>query len=96
MVNNVDPASLQAIVHGRVHGVFFRASVETRAEELKLTGFVRNRPDGTVEVRAEGERQKLEKLVEYLKKGPPAASVEEVVVTWAAYTGDYSQFSIRY
>jgi acylphosphatase len=91
-----DPASLQAIVRGRVHGVFFRAFVETRAEELKLTGYVRNRPDGTVEVRAEGERQQLEKLVESLKKGPPAARVEEVAASWAAYTGYYSRFSIRY
>jgi acylphosphatase len=91
-----DLASLQAVVRGRVHGVFFRASVQTRAEDLRLTGYVRNRPDGTVEVRAEGERQKLEKLVEYLKVGPPAARVEEVVVTWAEYTGAFSRFSVRY
>jgi acylphosphatase len=91
-----DLASLQAVVRGRVHGVFFRASVQTRAEDLRLTGYVRNRPGGTVEVRAEGERQKLEKLVEYLKVGPPAARVEEVVVTWAEYTGAFSRFSVRY
>ena len=41
-----DLASLQATVRGRVHGVFFRAFVESRAEELNLTGYVRNRPDG--------------------------------------------------
>ena len=91
-----DLASLQATVRGRVHGVFFRAFVETRAEELKLTGYVRNRPDGTVEVRVEGERPKLEKLVEYLKAGPPAARVEEVMVAWAEYTGEFSKFSVNY
>jgi acylphosphatase len=91
-----DLASLQATVRGRVQGVFYRAFVETRAEELKLTGYVRNRPDGTVEVRAEGERQKLEKLVEHLKAGPPAAWVKEVVAAWAEYTGDYARFSARY
>jgi acylphosphatase len=91
-----DLASLQATVRGRVHGVFFRAFVETRAEELKLTGYVRNRPDGTVEVRVEGERPKLEKLVAYLKAGPPAARVEEVVATWAEYTGEFSRFNVRY
>lgn len=91
-----DLASLQATVRGRVHGVFFRAFVETRAEELKLTGYVRNRPDGTVEVRAEGERPKLEKLVEYLKAGPPASRVEEVVVAWAEYTGEFPRFNVRY
>jgi acylphosphatase len=91
-----DLASLQATVRGRVHGVFFRAFVESRAEELNLTGCVCNRPDGTVEVQAEGERQKLEKLVEHLKTGPPAARVEEVVAEWAVYTGEFSKFSVRY
>ena len=91
-----DLASLQATVRGRVHGVFFRAFVESRAEELKLTGYVRNRPDGTVEVRAEGERQNLEKLVENLKAGPPAARVEEVIAEWAEYSGGFSSFRVRY
>jgi acylphosphatase len=91
-----DLASLKATVRGRVQGVFFRAFVETRAEELKLTGYVRNRPDGAVEVRAEGERQKLEKLVAYLKTGPPAARVEEVGEEWGTYTGEFPGFSVRY
>jgi acylphosphatase len=91
-----DLASLQAVVRGRVHGVFFRAFVETKAEELRLTGCVRNLPDGTVEVRAEGERQKLEKLVGYLKVGPPAARVAEVVADWGEYTGTFNRFSVRY
>ena len=91
-----DLASLEAIVRGRVHGVFYRAYVETRAEELKLTGCVRNRPDGTVEVRVEGERAQLEKLLEYLKTGPPAARVEKVEAAWAAYTGEFTKFSVRY
>ena len=91
-----DLASLQATVRGRVHGVFFRAFVESRAEELKLTGYVRNRPDGTVKVRAEGERQNLEKLVVNLKAGPPAARVEEVIVEWAEYSGGFSSFRVRY
>ena len=91
-----DLALLYACVRGRVHGVYFRAFVESLASELKLTGYVRNRPDGTVEVKAEGERQKLEKLVEYLKKGPPAALVEEVVVEWAEPSGEFSGFSVKY
>jgi acylphosphatase len=91
-----DLASLQATVSGRVHGVFFRASVESRATELFLTGYVWNLPDGRVEVRAEGERQRLEKLVNYLKVGPPAARVENVVVNWGEYRGLYSGFEVRY
>ena len=91
-----DSASLQATVYGRVQGVFFRAFVTQCARELGLTGYVRNVPDGTVEVWAEGERQQLEKLVGYLREGPPGARVSEVVTSWAEYTGNFSGFSTRH
>ena len=89
-------ASLQATVSGRVHGVFFRAFVESRALELNLTGYVRNLPDGTVEVRAEGERQQLEKLVENLGKGTPPARVERVITDWAEHSGVFKDFRVIY
>ena len=91
-----DLAALQAIVYGRVQGVLFRAFVNRRANELGLAGYLRNMPDGGVEVQAEGERRQLEKLMDYLKEGPPAARVDEVVTSWAEYTGSYPRFSIRY
>ena len=89
-------ASLQAIIHGHVHGVFFRAFISQRARDLGLTGYARNLPDETVQVRAEGARIQLETLISYLKTGPPGASVKKVVTSWADYTGDYSSFTIRY
>jgi len=90
-------ASVRAIVNGCVQGVFFRDFVSRRAGELGLTGFVRNLPDGrAVEVHAEGEKEQLEKLLGYLKVGPPSAKVEEVVTDWSEYTGSYSRFSIGY
>ncbi len=90
-------ASVHAIVYGRVQGVFFRAFVYEQATELGLTGHVRNLGDReAVEVQAEGERKQLEKLIDYLKVGPPAARVEKVVTNWSEYTGNYSRFSIRY
>jgi acylphosphatase len=64
--------------------------------ELNLTGYVCNLPDGTVEVNVEGERQPLEKLVGYLKTGPPAARVDEVVTHWAEYRGAFTDFQVRY
>ncbi len=91
-----DLASLQAIVCGRVHGVFFRAFVSRQARQTGLTGYVRNMPDGTVEVCAEGERKRLEELVGYLKAGPPEARVEKVEASWSEYTGDYTGFNVRY
>ncbi len=92
-----DLASVRAIVYGHVQGVFFRAFTSRHATELGLTGYVRNLPDGeTVEVQAEGERNKLERLIDYLKVGPPGASVERVETEWLEYTGNYSIFSVRY
>jgi acylphosphatase len=89
-------ASLQAIVRGHVQGVFFRAFVEERAEQLNLKGYVRNRPGGVVEVNAEGEKADLEKLLGYLKTGPPGSRVDEVKFDWAEYTGNFRDFSARY
>ncbi len=91
-----DLSALKAIVYGRVQGVFFRAFISRRANELSLRGYVCNLPDGAVEVRAEGERLQLEKLIDYLKAGPPAARVDEVVTSWSKYTGKYPEFNVRY
>ncbi len=91
-----DLVSLQATVHGRVQGVFFRAFVERWAEALELTGYVRNLRDGTVEVGVEGERPQLEKLLEHLKEGYRPARVDKVVASWGEFTGHFSGFSIRY
>ena len=89
--------SAQAIVYGRVQGVFFRTFTEQQARELGLTGYVRNLPmEPAVEVVAEGERAKLETLVSHLRAGPPSASVTRVATKWAEYTGRYTDFSIKY
>ncbi len=83
-------------MYGRVQGVFFRAYVSEHAGELRLSGYVRNRPDGAVEVVAEGQKDRLNKLLGYLEKGPPAARVERVEAGWSEYSGRYSGFRIRY
>jgi len=88
--------SVRATVHGRVHGVFFRAFVEEHAQRLDLKGYVRNLPSGDVEVVAEGERERVKELVEYLKMGPPTAIVARVVANWSEHTGKYSNFRVRY
>jgi len=90
-----EKASFHATIQGRVQGVFFRTSVEERALQLSLTGYVRNRPGNLVEVMAEGDKPNLEKLLEYLKVGPPAASVKDIITTWGEYTGSFANFRIR-
>ena len=90
-------AHLSARVCGRVQGVFFRYFVSDLAEKAGLVGFVRNLPSGdVVEVQAEGDKQQLERLVEKLKKGPPGASVDRVEISWSEFSGQFSDFGMRY
>ena len=92
-----DLSSVKVVVYGSVQGVFFRDFTSRRAEELGLTGYVRNLPgSNSVEILAEGERARLEKLIGYLKTGPPRAVVERVEVNWSPPSGSYSRFGIRY
>jgi acylphosphatase len=79
--------SLHALVTGRVHGVGFRQFTAAAAQRRVLSGWVRNLPDGSVEVRATGPRDGLVAFVEELRAGPPAARVTDVVVTWGSDPG---------
>ena len=65
-------------VKGKVQGVFYRSSTQAKAKELGLSGWVRNEEDGSVLIEAEGEEQKLEKLLDWCRKGPGAAVVNDV------------------
>ena len=96
MAGQADKASLRAVVSGGVQGVFYRMFVLREANGLGLCGSVRNLPDGRVEVTAEGERQKLEQLVQRLRKGPPNARVSEVTAEWDEYRHEYDSFQIEY
>jgi len=87
---------LSAIVHGRVQGVGFRFFVQLRASELGLTGYVRNRWDGTVEVVAEGEEGAVRRFLEELRMGPRSAIVDRVDVQWGDYTGAFKYFGVRF
>jgi acylphosphatase len=88
-------ACLHAIVEGYVQGVGFRAFVQQTADALKLTGWVRNRWDGDVEVFAEGERHVLGQLLIALQRGPRASNVLGVKQEWGEYTGECTDFSVR-
>lgn len=91
-----NPLRLHAVVYGYVQGVNFRSSTQREAASLNLTGWVRNRWDGTVETVAEGPRSAIERFERYLHRGPMAAEVERVDVTYSAATGEFSGFHIRY
>jgi len=85
---------VQVIVRGRVQGVYFRAATQREARRLGLTGWVKNRADGSVELIAEGEEDSIKELTSWANHGPSAARVDSVDVRWRGYTGEYPEFSI--
>jgi acylphosphatase len=82
-------------VKGRVQGVFFR--VETRHEAMKrnVVGWVKNTFDGKVEAVFEGQKEDVEKLVEFCRRGPSGARVTDVDVQWQEYSGEFKDFKIQ-
>lgn len=91
----VESARLHARIHGLVQGVYFRDTVRQTARALGVTGWVRNLPDGSVEVTAEGPRPALESLLNFLHAGPTHARVERVEAEWGAATGEFAAFHVR-
>jgi acylphosphatase len=81
-------------ISGRVQGVFYRDNTRRWASSLKLSGWVRNLPDGRVEAVVEGEKERIESLVGKLKEGPPLSRVDNVQTEWEDYSGEFSDFRI--
>jgi acylphosphatase len=86
--------SVHLLIHGRVQGVGFRYFALREARALGLRGVVRNRADGTVEVEAEGERARVERLVEVLRSGPRGARVTSVDERWSEGPARHQGFEI--
>jgi acylphosphatase len=82
-------------IHGRVQGVYYRASTLQEAEKLGLTGWVINCPDGAVEAVAEGAKHKLEELIAWCHRGPDGARVTLVDVRWETAQNNFHGFSIK-
>ncbi|GAB5522097.1 MAG: acylphosphatase [Rhodothermales bacterium] len=87
---------LSAHVTGRVQGVGFRYFTRSEARKLGLTGWVRNEPDGSVYLIAEGSRAALDTLVERLQIGPSMSRVQQLQLHWAKAGGTFSSFEVRH
>lgn len=81
---------------GRVQGVGFRYTTEKLALEIGLTGWVKNVPDGRVEVLCEGDRVRIEALVEGLKNSPMGVHIRKVICNWQPSTGEFEDFSVEF
>ena len=87
---------VHVFISGSVHGVFFRANTRDKAKALNLKGFVRNLPDGRVEAVFEGADEDVEKIIDFCRKGPFGARVENVEVKEEKYKAEFEDFEIRY
>ena len=83
-------------VSGRVQGVFFRSETRYKANRRNVVGWIRNTSDGRVEAVFEGEKEDVNKLIDFCRRGPSGAKVTRVDVQWEDYTGEFRDFRIRY
>lgn len=89
------PLTFTCIVRGQVQGVGFRYFTRNKALELQLTGWVRNLPDGSVEIMASGPLRELEQLLQYLRTGPIGSQVDQVDFQWLPEPQVHRGFEIR-
>lgn len=82
------------LVEGEVQGVGFRSFAQRHATRLRLTGYAKNLPDGRVEVEVEGDREKIEELIQRLRQGPSLSRVAEVGVSWKEPSNRFGDFLI--
>ena len=87
---------LHALVRGRVQGVSFRYYTVLEATRLGLVGWVRNNPDGSVEMIIEGNSSVLRDFIDFLHVGSPHSNVSEVTATWHEASGSLKEFQVRY
>lgn len=87
---------IRAVVHGRVQGVFFRAYTQEKGLNLGLSGWARNKPDGTVEVLMEGEETTVDQMIQWLHLGSPMSQVTHIDIFEEKPSGEKGEFGIKY
>ncbi len=85
---------IHLLISGKVQGVFYRMNAKNKADELGLTGWVKNTPDGEVEILAEGKEKDLKELIKGCYNGSEGARVDEVEVEWSGYKNKFDKFEI--
>ena len=83
-------------ISGQVQGVFYRVHAGEVANTLDLKGYVRNMPDQTVEALVQGEKNAIEKFIEWCRVGSPSSKVEKVEISWQTETKQFAAFSVLY
>ena len=91
-----DKKRAHVIISGRVQGVFFRMKTLKASQHYGVSGWVRNKADGTVEALFEGDRKNVDSILEWCQKGAQPAKVEKTVVNLEDFTGEFKGFKITY
>jgi len=86
----------EAIIHGRVQGVFFRKFVRDHALQLNIKGYAKNIGFNKVKVVAQGEKNRVQQLIQICEEGPSASNVERVDVVFDKPTDEYTNFQVKY
>jgi acylphosphatase len=96
LLGSRDAAVVQAhlFISGTVQGVSFRASTREQARQRAVTGWVKNLKDGRVEALLQGPRDKVDEVIQWCHRGPPAAKVEKVVVMWEKVEEEFKDFDV--
>ena len=92
----MEKVRVHVIVEGRVQGVFFRYHTQETALSLGLKGWVKNRKDGSVEAVFEGDKGKVDQIIQWCHRGPSEARVMKVHLNWESYTGEFEDFTINH
>ena len=87
---------VHVFITGRVQGVYFRYKTRDEAKKYGVTGWVRNLPDGRVEAVFEGNKENVDKLIDFAGKGPSGAKVRDLNINWQDYTREFKDFEVRY
>ncbi|OHA64375.1 MAG: acylphosphatase [Candidatus Wildermuthbacteria bacterium RIFCSPHIGHO2_01_FULL_48_25] len=90
-----DKTRVHLFITGRVQGVLFRDYTKNAAKEFGVFGFVKNLLDGRVEIVCEGEKESVEKFLEWCKQGSPLSKVENAEVSFEDYKGEFKDFDVR-
>jgi acylphosphatase len=91
-----DIEQVHVIVRGKVQGVSFRMETQRTAQNLNITGWARNCPDGSVEAIFEGQKNDLDRMIRWCHQGPPGSSVDQVETDWLDTVSGFSGFDIRF
>ena len=95
MINTMN-TRVHIFISGRVQGVFFRSRTTIKANKIGVAGWVKNLPDGRVEAVFEGDKETVEEMISFCKKGPPRTLVKNTEIRQEACTGKYKDFTIAY